>query len=85
LSGDSEAISAAGDFDVQAAFDLPQVLVELSTQVGQAGIVGGFQDDVLGYFYSVQWWAVRPLFRPVAEMLAGLVICKPTLMFSDME
>jgi hypothetical protein len=58
LSGDSEAVSAAGDFDVQAAFDLSQVLVELSAQVGQTVVVGGFQDYVLRYFYSVQWWVV---------------------------
>jgi hypothetical protein len=55
LSGDSETVSAAGDFDVQAAFDLSQVLVELSAQVGQTAVIGGFQDYVLRYFYSVQW------------------------------
>jgi hypothetical protein len=85
LSGDSEAVSAAGDFDVQATFDLSQVFVELSAQVGQTAVVGGFQDYVLRYFYSVQWWVVRPLFRPVPGMGAGLVACKTTLMFCCME
>jgi hypothetical protein len=81
----SESVSTAGDFDVQAAFDLSQVLVKLSAQVGQTVVVGGFQDYVPGYFYSVQWWVIRPLFRPDPGMGTGLATCKTTLMVCHME
>jgi hypothetical protein len=83
LTGDSESVSTTGDFDVQAAFDLSQVLVELSAQIGQAVIVGGFQDNVLGYRYSVQW---RVVDLTSASLYEGqMVNLKPTLMFCDME
>jgi hypothetical protein len=57
------------------------VLVELSAQVGQTVVVGGFQDYVLRYFYSVQWWVVDLSFVLPRVMGAGLVTCKTTLMF----
>jgi hypothetical protein len=34
FSGDAKLVSAAGDFDVEAAFDLAYVLVELSAEIG---------------------------------------------------
>jgi hypothetical protein len=37
------------------------VLVELATKIGETVVVGGFQDDVPGNFYGVQWLAVKPL------------------------
>jgi len=48
-AGDPETISATGYFNVESAFDLAQVLVELAAEIGEATVVGGFQDDVLRY------------------------------------
>jgi hypothetical protein len=84
LTGDSESVSTAGDFDLQAAFDLSQVLVELSAQIGQTVVVGGFQDDVPGYFYSVQWrlFDLSFVYPPHGDQI---VDCKTTSMVYDME
>jgi hypothetical protein len=30
------------------------VLIKLAAKIGQAVVIGGFQDDVLRYFYGVQ-------------------------------
>ncbi len=54
LSRNTKAIATTGDFDVQAAFDLPQVFIELAAQVGQAVIVGGLEDYVPRNLDSVQ-------------------------------
>ena len=54
ISGYPKAISSAGYVDIEAAFYLPQVLIKLAAKIGQAVVIGGFQDDVLRYFYGVQ-------------------------------
>ena len=54
ITGDPEAISSAGYIDVEAAFYLPQVLIKLAAKIGQAVVIGGFQDEVLRYLYGVQ-------------------------------
>ena len=61
IAGHPEVVSAASDFNVEAAFDLSQVLIELSAKICQTVVVGGFQDDFPGYLYGVQGWAVSPL------------------------
>lgn len=61
IAGDSEAISSAGYVDVEAAFYLPQVLIKLAAKIGQAVIIGGFQDDVLRYLHGIQCLDIRPL------------------------
>ncbi len=53
-TGDPEVISAAGYFYIKSAFDLSQVLIELSAKIGETSVVGGFQDDFPGYLYGVQ-------------------------------
>jgi len=53
-TGNLEVISAAGYFYIESAFDLSQVLIELSAKIGETSIVGGFQDDFPGYLYGVQ-------------------------------
>ena len=60
ITGHSEAISSAGDIDIEAAFYLPQVLIKLAAKIGKAVIIGGFQDDVLRYLYGVQSLEFRP-------------------------
>jgi hypothetical protein len=54
IAGNPEVVSAASDFNVEAAFDLSQMLIELSAEIGQTVVVGGFQDDFPGYLYGVQ-------------------------------
>ncbi len=60
ITGHPEAIASAGDVDVEAAFYLPQVLIKLAAKIGQAVVIGGFQDDVLRYLYGVQSLEFRP-------------------------
>lgn len=54
-------ISAAGDFYMEAAFDLSQMFVELSAKIGETAVVSGLQDEFLGYLDGVQGWVVKPL------------------------
>ena len=54
FSGYPKVISAAGDFDVQAIFDLPQVFIELTAKIGEAVIVGGLENDVPRYLNCIQ-------------------------------
>ena len=46
LSRNSEAVAAARDLDVEAAFDLPQVFIKLTAQIGEAVVVGGLENNV---------------------------------------
>lgn len=54
FSGDAEKVATAGDFNIEAAFDLAQMLIKLTAEVGETTVVGGFQDDVLRYLCCVQ-------------------------------
>lgn len=54
ITSDAKSISAAGNFYVEAAFDLSDMLIELTAEVGETTVVGGFQDDVPGYRRIVQ-------------------------------
>ena len=63
LTGDAKLVSAAGDFYVEAALDLANVLVKLSAEIGKTVIICGFQDQVPGYCYGVQGLKSGPLLR----------------------
>lgn len=39
IPNDSEMVSAVCDFDVESSFDVPQVLIELTAEVGEPGVV----------------------------------------------
>lgn len=54
LSRYAKAVAAAGNIHVEAAFDLPQVFIELAAQVGQALVVGGLEDYVPRNLHSIQ-------------------------------
>ena len=54
LSRYAKAIAAAGNIYVEAAFDLPQVFIELAAQVGQALVVSGLEDYVPRNLHSIQ-------------------------------
>lgn len=39
IPNDSEMVSAVRDFDVESSFDVPQMLIELTAEVGEPGVV----------------------------------------------
>jgi len=61
LPGDAKVIAAAGDFHIEAAFDLPQVFIELAAEIGQTVVVGGLENDIPGYLDCIQIRCFRPL------------------------
>ena len=54
LPGNPEAITAACDFNVEAAFDLPQVFIKLTAQIGKAVVIGGLENYVPRNLDSIQ-------------------------------
>ena len=54
MTGNTETISTAGNFNVEATFNLAQVLVELTAEVGESTVICGLQDDIPGYLRCVQ-------------------------------
>jgi hypothetical protein len=53
-AGNPETIAATGYFDVEAAFDLPQVFIELAAKIGKAVVIGRFENDVARNLDSTQ-------------------------------
>jgi hypothetical protein len=53
-AGNPETITATRDFDIEAAFDLPQVFVKLAAKIGKAAVVGGLEDYVPRNLDSIQ-------------------------------
>jgi hypothetical protein len=49
-----EAITAAGDLDVEAAFYLPQVFIKLAAEVCKAAIIGWLEDYIPRNLDSIQ-------------------------------
>jgi hypothetical protein len=60
LAGDAEMIAATRDLDAESLFDLSQVFVELAAEIGQAFVIGGFQDHVAENVNSVQMSITSP-------------------------
>ena len=63
ISSDAKLVSAGGDIYIEAAFDLAYVLIKLSAEISKAVVIGGFQNQVLGYCYGVQGLKFGPLLR----------------------
>lgn len=63
IAGDAKLVSAGGDIYIEAAFDLAYVLIKLSAKIGKTVVIGGFQNQVLGYCYGVQGLKFGPLLR----------------------
>ena len=61
LPGDTKMIATACDINIEAAFNLPQVFIELAAKIGQTSIVGGLENDVPRYLDCIQDWCFRPL------------------------
>ncbi len=68
-----EAITATGDFDIEAAFDLPQVFIKLTAQIGKAVVIGGLEDYVPRYLDSTQNLFLKPLCRKAPVRTTGKV------------
>ena len=54
LTGNSEAITATGDLDIKAAFNLPQVFIKLAAEICKATVIGGLEDYVPRNLDSIQ-------------------------------
>ncbi len=63
IAGDTKLVSTGGDIYIEAAFDLAYVLIKLSAEIGKTVVIGGFQNQVLGYWYGVQGLKFGPLLR----------------------
>jgi len=70
-TGDAETIAAARDFNVEAAFDLPQVFIKLTAEIGKAVIVGGLENDVPRNLDSTQNLIPKPLCRKLPVRTTG--------------
>jgi len=66
LARDTKAIAATRDLDVEAAFDLPQVFIKLTAQVGEAVVIGGLENNVPRNLDSTQNRYLQPLFKGVS-------------------
>jgi hypothetical protein len=60
-AGNPETITATGNFDVKAAFDLPQVFIKLTAEVSKAVVVGGLENDISRNLDSTQNLFLKPL------------------------
>jgi len=54
LSRYAKMVTATGDIYIEAALDLPKMLIKLAAKVGQAVIVGGLKDYVPRNLDSIQ-------------------------------
>ena len=70
LAGNAKVIAAACDLDIEAAFDLPQVFIELAAEIGQTGIVGGLENDVPRNLDCIQDECFRPLINGLQQTTA---------------
>jgi hypothetical protein len=66
-----ETIAATGYFDVEAAFDLPQVLIKLTAKIGKAVVIGRFENDVARNLDSTQNLNPKPLCRKLPVRTTG--------------
>jgi len=54
LTGNTKAVTTTGYFDIEPAFYMTQVFVELTTQISQAFVIGGLEDDISRYLDGIQ-------------------------------
>lgn len=53
-AANSEVITAVGDFDVEPTLNVPKMLVELATEIGEPRVVFGLQDQVSADYRTSQ-------------------------------
>ena len=73
MPGNPETITATGYFDIEAAFDLPQVFIKLTAEIGKAVVIGGLENDVPRYLDSTQNLFLKPLCRKAPVRTTGNV------------
>ena len=54
LPGNPEEVTATRDFNIEAAFDLPQVFIKLAAKVGKAAVIGWLENYIPRYLDSIQ-------------------------------
>jgi len=54
LAGNPETITATGDFNVEATFDLPQMFIKLTAEIGKAVVIGWLENYVPRNLDSIQ-------------------------------
>ena len=62
LPCNSKMVTATGDFDIEAAFYLPQVFVKLAAKVGETAVIGWLENDIPRYLDCIQDRCFRPLY-----------------------
>jgi len=62
LPCNSKVVTATGDFDIEAAFYLPQVFVKLAAKVGETAVIGWLENDIPRYLDCIQDRCFRPLY-----------------------
>jgi len=67
-----EAISTTGNFDIESAFDLPQVFIKLAAKICKATIIGGLEDYVPRNLDSIQDLYSKPLCRKLPAWATGM-------------
>jgi hypothetical protein len=45
-SGYPKAVAVTGYFDIEAAFNLPQMFIKLTAEIGEAVVIGGLENYV---------------------------------------
>ena len=54
LPRDSETVTATGNFNVEAIFDLPQVFIKLTAKIGKAVVIGRLENYIPRNLDSIQ-------------------------------
>ncbi len=75
-TGYPESISATGNFNIEAAFDLPQVFIELAAEIGKTAVIGGLEDNVPRNLDSIQDLYLKPLGRIAPVRTTSALRCR---------
>jgi len=85
--GNPEAIAMTGYFNVKATFDLPQVFIKLTAEIGKAVIISRLEDYVPRNLDSIQCLYLKPLrTMPPARktgVVPSLAICTARNLFGQ--
>jgi hypothetical protein len=54
LPRDPETVTATGNFNIEAAFDLPQMFIKLTAKIGKAVVIGRLENYVPRNLDSIQ-------------------------------
>ena len=63
MPGNPETVTATGNFDIEAVFDLPQMFIKLTAKIGKAVVIGRLENYVPRNLDSVQNLYLYPLRR----------------------